>query len=194
MLDMGFEPMLRRIIEDSDINQDDDRTCMMFSATFPRPVRKLAKEFLADEHLIIKIGRIGSTHSNIKQNIIYTDEANKQKALFDLLSTSPPSRTLIFANNKRTVDRLDDFLYNAKLPTTSIHGDRTQREREDALISFRSGKCPILIATGVAARGLDVKNVMHIINYDMVNNIDEYVHRIGKLLCVFITPYFNNHC
>ncbi|TGZ78023.1 ATP-dependent RNA helicase DED1 [Ascodesmis nigricans] len=180
MLDMGFEPQLRRIIEDSDVNQDDDRVCMMFSATFPKSVRKLAKEFLADENLIIKIGRIGSTHSNIKQHVIYTDEANKQTALFDLLCSSPPSRTIIFAGNKRTVDRLDDFLYNARLPTTSIHGDRTQREREDALISFRSGKCPILIATAVAARGLDVKNVMHIINYDMPNNIDEYIHRIGR--------------
>ena len=68
------------------------------------------------------------------------------------------------------------------LPTTSIHGDRNQREREDALMAFRCGKCPILIATGVASRGLDIPNVMHVINYDMVKNIDEYIHRIGKHL------------
>jgi ATP-dependent RNA helicase DDX3X len=112
----------------------------------------------------------------------------------------PPSRTLIFCNSKRGVDYLDDFLFNLGMPTTSIHSDRTQREREDALYvavrpaasadyslfdrrAFRTAKCPILIATAVSARGLDVRNVMHVINYDLPSmdngGIQEYVHRIG---------------
>jgi ATP-dependent RNA helicase DDX3X len=121
----------------------------------------------------------------------------------------PPSRTLIFCNSKRGVDYLDDFLYNLGMPTTSIHSDRTQREREDALYvavrpatsagyslfdrrAFRNAKCPILIATAVSARGLDVRNVMHVINYDLPSmdngGIQEYVHRIG----MFFVHHLNN--
>jgi len=182
MLDMGFEPQVRRILETSDCNQDDDKQVMMFSATFKKPIRKLAADFLSDDYVQIKVGRIGSTPENIVQNVIWVDETKKKQALYDLLCTSPPARTMIFVNRKLTADTLDDYLYNHKLPTTSIHGDRTQREREDALIAFRSGKCPILIATGIASRGLDIKNVLHIVNYDMVANIDEYIHRIGKFV------------
>lgn len=180
MLDMGFEPQLRALIQNSDCNQDDEGQVLMFSATFPKAIRKLAGEFLADDTIQLSVGRIGSTNDNCTQTIVWCDEHKKKEAVYDLLCTAPPARTLIFVNHKRTADALDDYLYNLKLPTTSIHGDRTQREREDALIAFRSGKCPILIATGIAARGLDIKNVMHIINYDMVKNIDEYIHRIGK--------------
>ena len=92
-------------------------------------------------------------------------------------------RTIIFANSRQTVDDLDDFLYNLKLPVTSMHSDRTQLEREAALRSFRSGKAPVLIATGVMARGIDVRNVMHVINFDLptmdYGGIEEYTHRIG---------------
>ncbi|KAF8249745.1 DEAD/DEAH box RNA helicase [Wilcoxina mikolae CBS 423.85] len=196
MLDMGFEPQLRKILEASDCNQDDDKQVMMFSATFQKPIRKLATDFLADDYVQIKVGRIGSTHNNITQNVIWVDEYKKKQAVYDLLCTAPPARTLIFVNHKRTADALDDYLYNLKLPTTSIHGDRTQREREDALIAFRSGKCPIMIATGVAARGLDIKNVMHIVNYDLVTNIDEYIHRIGRTARIgnhgLATSFFND--
>lgn len=180
MLDMGFEPQLRKLLQMSDCNQDDDKQIAMFSATFQKHIRKLAADFLSDDHLQINVGRVGSSPSNITQHVIWVDEDKKSIAIYDLLCTAPPARTMIFVNTKRTADSLDDFLYNRKLPCTSIHGDRTQREREDALIAFRSGKCPILIATGIASRGLDIKNVMHIVNYDMVNNIDEYTHRIGK--------------
>lgn len=180
MLDMGFEPQIRKLLQASDCNQDDDKQVMMFSATFQKPIRQLAAQFLSDDYIQIKVGRIGSTPDNITQHVIWVDEDKKKQALFDLLCTAPPARTMIFVNHKRTADSIDDYLYNHKLPCTSIHGDRTQREREDALIAFRSGKCPILIATGIAARGLDIKNVMHIVNYDMVANIDEYIHRIGK--------------
>ncbi|KAI5845510.1 P-loop containing nucleoside triphosphate hydrolase protein [Tricharina praecox] len=180
MLDMGFEPQIRKLLQASDCNQDDDKQVMMFSATFQKPIRQLAAQFLSDDYIQIKVGRIGSTPDNITQHVIWVDEDKKKQALFDLLCTAPPARTMIFVNHKRTADSIDDYLYNHKLPCTSIHGDRTQREREDALIAFRSGKCPILIATGIAARGLDIKNVMHIVNYDMVANIDEYIHRIGR--------------
>jgi ATP-dependent RNA helicase DDX3X len=88
--------------------------------------------------------------------------------------------TLIFVETKKSADELDDFLYREGMQATSIHGDRTQREREMALEDFRSGRTPVLVATDVAARGLDINDVTHVINYDMPNDIDNYVHRIGR--------------
>lgn len=181
MLAMGFEPQVRNIIEATSLCQDDDRQIMMFSATFKKEIRTLAGDFLADNYVRVKIGRTGSTHSNITQTIKWVDERSKPDAIFNLLYLAEvPARTLIFVNNKRTADTLDDFLYNRHLPITSIHSQRNQLEREDALIAFRSGRCPIMIATAIASRGLDIKDVMHVINYDLPNDIEEYIHRIGK--------------
>jgi ATP-dependent RNA helicase DDX3X len=157
---------------------------MFFSATFPKPVRDLAKNHLAVDHVRLRVGRAGSTHENIKQSVILTDPALKKKALFDLLQSLPPTRTMIFVNSKRAVDELDDYLYNLGVPVTSIHSDRTQKEREASMRAFRSGTAPVLIATGVSARGIDVRNVMHVVNYDLPSmdhgGIEEYTHRIGK--------------
>ncbi|RIA81220.1 putative DEAD/DEAH box RNA helicase [Glomus cerebriforme] len=180
MLDMGFETDIRKIVQKSDLCDDGTRQTLMFSATFPKPIRSLAKDFLATNHVFLTVGRVGGTTSDITQKIMYVEDHNKRNSLVELLLKQPPSRTLIFVETKRGADSLDDYLYNQNFPTTSIHGDRSQREREDALISFKNGKSPILIATAVAARGLDIKNVMHVINYDLCNDIDEYVHRIGR--------------
>jgi hypothetical protein len=91
---------------------------------------------------------------------------------------------------------LDQYLYERSFPSTSIHGDRTQMEREDALLAFKSGQCPILVATAVAARGIDIRNVMHVINYDMPNDMDEYIHRIGRTARVgksgLATSFYND--
>jgi ATP-dependent RNA helicase DDX3X len=156
---------------------------MMFSATFPKAARELAKEHLAHDHVRIRVGRAGSSHENIKQTVVYVEQSMKRQALLDLLFANPPARTIVFVNSKRSADELDDYLFNLKLPCTSIHSDRTQREREDALRAFKNGTTPILVATGVSARGLDIRNVMHIINYDLPSaqygGIDEYIHRIG---------------
>ena len=91
-----------------------------------------------------------------------------------------PGLTLVFVETKRSADAIEDFLYREGLPATSIHGDRSQREREAALASFKNGRTPVLVATDVAARGLDIDNVVHVINYDMPTDIDNYVHRIGR--------------
>ena len=88
--------------------------------------------------------------------------------------------TLVFVETKRGADALEEFLYRDGYPVTSIHGDRSQREREDALKRFRSGKTPILVATAVAARGLDIPHVKHVINFDLPSDVEEYVHRIGR--------------
>jgi ATP-dependent RNA helicase DDX3X len=159
---------------------------MMFSATFPKVARQLADHHLAHDHVKIRVGRAGSTHTNIKQDIVFVEEPQKKQALIDLLMSLPPARTIIFVNAKRQCDDVDDFLFNLNMPCTSIHADRTQREREDSLRAFRVGKCPILIATPVAARGLDIANVVHVINFGLPKHggIEEYMHRIGKFMAL----------
>ncbi|GIK01169.1 hypothetical protein Aspvir_005201 [Aspergillus viridinutans] len=179
-----WESDFTKIMSGGDVNEDADHRYMMVSATFNRECRRLARKFLAEDHVRIRIGRPGSTHINVDQTIIYAEDHLKKQCLYDLLLAMPPSRTLIFVNTKTQADFLDDFLYNMGLPSTSIHSDRTQREREDALRSFRSARCPIMVATGVSARGLDIKNVMHVVNFDLPSTshggITEYIHRIGR--------------
>lgn len=160
---------------------------MLFSATFPKRLRELAMTHLATEHVRFRVGRAGIANEQIKQVVLLTDPSMKRQCLMDLLNSMPPARTIIFVNNKRVADELDDFMFNQGLPCTSIHADRTQREREDAMRAFRAGSSPILIATGVTARGIDVRNVCHVINYDLPSmdhgGIEEYTHRIGKKFC-----------
>ena len=96
-------------------------------------MREMARQYMADEYTRIRVGRAGSAHKNIRQSIIYVDQDKKRDAVFDLLIEGEPARTLIFCNSKIQVDLLDDFLYNRGLPTTSIHSDRGQLEREDAM-------------------------------------------------------------
>ncbi|KAI1813165.1 P-loop containing nucleoside triphosphate hydrolase protein [Poronia punctata] len=157
---------------------------MLFSATFPTAIRQLAKHHLAETHIRIKVGRIGSTHANIKQEVIYTDPHRKKQALWDLLGVVGRGRVIIFVNGKRTADDVDDYLFNKGAPSTSMHSDRTQREREDAMRAFRSGDAPLLVTTSVTARGIDVRNVETVINYDLPSmehgGIQEYIHRIGR--------------
>lgn len=179
MLDMGFEPQIRRIVEGEDMPPTQGRQTLMFSATFPRDIQMLARDFLKD-YVFLSVGRVGSTSENITQKIEYVEDPDKRSMLLDILHTHGAGLTLIFVETKRMADSLSDFLINQSFPATSIHGDRTQRERERALEMFRNGRCPILVATAVAARGLDIPNVTHVVNYDLPTDIDDYVHRIGR--------------
>lgn len=179
MLDMGFEPQIRRIVEGEDMPPVDHRQTLMFSATFPRDIQMLARDFLKD-YVFLSVGRVGSTSENITQKIEYVEDFDKRSALLDILHTHGTGLTLIFVETKRMADSLSDFLINQRFPATAIHGDRTQRERERALEFFRNGRCPIMVATAVAARGLDIPNVTHVVNYDLPTDIDDYVHRIGR--------------
>ncbi|OAD74514.1 hypothetical protein PHYBLDRAFT_97237, partial [Phycomyces blakesleeanus NRRL 1555(-)] len=180
MLDMGFEPQIRRIVEKEDMPDVEERVTLMFSATFPRDIQYLARDFLKD-YVFLSVGRVGSTSENITQKIMYVEDEDKRSAILDILhSTEVPGLTLIFVETKRMADTLSEFLLDHNFPATSIHGDRTQRERERALDSFRSGRTPVMVATAVAARGLDIANVSHVISYDLPTDIDDYVHRIGR--------------
>ncbi|KAL1449982.1 hypothetical protein WDU94_002446 [Cyamophila willieti] len=184
MLDMGFEPQIRCIVQENGMPPTGDRQTLMFSATFPKEIQLLAKEFLY-RYIFLAIGRVGSTSENITQRILWIDELDKRSCLLDLLISpqeepGEDSLTLVFVETKKGADQLEDFLHHNGFPVTSIHGDRTQKEREDALRRFRSGETPILVATAVAARGLDIPHVKHVINFDLPSDVEEYVHRIGR--------------
>ncbi|KAF7796821.1 hypothetical protein EIP86_008005 [Pleurotus ostreatoroseus] len=180
MLDMGFEPQIRRIVQGEDMPGVQDRQTLMFSATFPRDIQMLARDFMKD-YVFLSVGRVGSTSENITQKIEYVEDHDKRSVLLDILTAQGhDGLTLVFVETKRMADMLSDFLYSNNIAATSIHGDRTQRERETALQTFRSGRTPVLVATAVAARGLDIPNVTHVVNYDLPSDIDDYVHRIGR--------------
>ncbi|XP_035006515.1 putative ATP-dependent RNA helicase Pl10 isoform X6 [Hippoglossus stenolepis] len=213
MLDMGFEPQIRRIVEQDTMPHKGIRQTMMFSATFPKEIQILARDFL-EEYIFLAVGRVGSTSENITQKVVWVEESDKRSFLLDLLSATvipsevqdntgdniekpgKDSLTLVFVETKKGADALEDFLYREGYACTSIHGDRSQRDREEALSQFRSGKCPILVATAVAARGLDISNVKHVINFDLPSDIEEYVHRIGRTGRVgnlgLATSFFND--
>jgi len=178
MLDMGFEKQIRQIVEESEMPGKNYRQTTMFSATFPKDVRQLATDFLTD-HLFLKVGRVGSTTEMITQVIKYIrDDDKKEELMKDMKAI--PGRTLIFTETKRDTDVLARFLFAQGFAASAIHGDRSQREREAALNSFKSGRINILVATDVASRGLDISGVSQVVNYDMPGNIDSYVHRIGR--------------
>jgi ATP-dependent RNA helicase DDX3X len=198
---MGFEPQIRRIVEQEDMAPPANRQTLMFSATFPRNIQMLARDFLKD-YVFLAVGRVGSTSENITQHIEYVEEDDKRSLLLDILHSDPsistpghssPNLTLVFVETKRSADMLCHFLTDNGFPATAIHGDRTQQEREYALRSFKTGKTPVLVATAVASRGLDIPNVTHVINFDIPTDIDEYVF-FNSCSFFFVWKWFNCVC
>merc|ERR1712037_729620 len=177
---------IQKMVENEDMPKkapEGQRQTPMFSATFPDEVQESAQEFLADDYLFLTVGLVGGACSDVKQDFYEVAKFDKRSKLEELMQDperDPKERTLIFVQTKKNADFLATYLSGEGLPTTSIHGDRLQREREEALFDFRTGDKPILVATAVAARGLDIPNVAHVINYDMPDDVDEYVHRIGR--------------
>ncbi|KAH0817503.1 hypothetical protein GEV33_005288 [Tenebrio molitor] len=151
----------------------------MFSATFPEEIQQLAAKFLHN-YIFLAVGIVGSACTDVEQRFFQVGKYDKRSKLLSILENALDERTLIFVETKRNADFLATFLSEQNIQSTSIHGDRYQSEREQALLDFKTGHRKILVATGVAARGLDIKGVQHVINYDLPNSIDEYVHRIGR--------------
>ncbi|KAG9459661.1 hypothetical protein H6P81_004169 [Aristolochia fimbriata] len=185
MLDMGFEPQIRKIVEQMDMPKPGIRQTMLFSATFPAEIQRLASDFLSN-YIFLAVGRVGSSTDLIHQKVEFVQEVDKRSHLMDVLHYQSANRngkqalTLVFVETKRGADMLENWLEKNGFPTTVIHGDKTQPEREQALRSFKTGATPIMVATDVAARGLDIPHVGHVINFDLPKDIDDYVHRIGR--------------
>ncbi|XP_075039607.1 putative ATP-dependent RNA helicase DDX4 isoform X2 [Mixophyes fleayi] len=180
MLDMGFQEDIMKLLSNPEMPSREERQTLMFSATFPAPIQSLAREILKNDYLFVVVGQVGGACSDVEQKILEVEEFGKKDKLIEILQNIGHERTMVFVKTKKKADFIASFLCQEKISTTSIHGDREQREREAALSSFRCGQCPVIVATSVAARGLDIENVLHVINFDLPGDIDEYVHRIGR--------------
>ncbi|KAK6169055.1 hypothetical protein SNE40_020181 [Patella caerulea] len=179
MLDMGFEPQIRKILE----QVRPDRQTLMWSATWPKEVRKLAEDFLQD-YVQANIGALQLTaNHNILQIIDVCQEYEKEQKLMKLLDEIMQERenkTIIFVETKRKCDDISRKMKREGWPVMAIHGDKSQQERDWVLSEFRTGKTPMMIATDVASRGLDVDDIKFVINFDYPNCSEDYVHRIGR--------------
>uniref|UniRef100_A0A8C9TYQ8 RNA helicase n=1 Tax=Scleropages formosus TaxID=113540 RepID=A0A8C9TYQ8_SCLFO len=179
MLDMGFEPQIRKIVDQI----RPDRQTLMWSATWPKEVRQLAEDFLRD-YVQINVGALElSANHNILQIVDVCMENEKDNKLIQLMEeimAEKENKTIIFVETKKRCDELTRRMRRDGWPAMCIHGDKSQPERDWVLSEFRSGKAPILIATDVASRGLDVEDVKFVINYDYPNSSEDYVHRIGR--------------
>ncbi|XP_066216932.1 probable ATP-dependent RNA helicase DDX4 isoform X2 [Saccopteryx leptura] len=180
MLDMGFGPEIKKLVSCPGMPSKEQRQTLMFSATFPEEIQRLAGEFLKPNYLFVAVGQVGGACVDVQQSVLQVGQYSKREKLVEILRNIGDERTMVFVETKKKADFIATFLCQEKISTTSIHGDREQREREQALRDFRCGKCPVLVATSVAARGLDIENVQHVINFDLPSAIDEYVHRIGR--------------
>merc|ERR1712125_225708 len=178
MLDMGFEPQVRKITSQC----RPDRQTLMWSATWPKEVQRLARELCREDPVHVNIGSLDlRTAHTIRQYVEVVDERDKRSRLRRLLEkVMDGSKILIFAQTKRDGDDLTREMRTDGWPALCIHGDKKQEEREWVLKEFKEGKSPILIATDVASRGLDVKDIKYVINYDFPGQIEDYVHRVGR--------------
>ncbi|MGZ0186923.1 MAG: DEAD/DEAH box helicase [Alphaproteobacteria bacterium] len=175
MLDMGFIHALRQIAP----LLPDDRQTMLFSATMPKQMAELARAFLKDP-VRIETAPPGTAAENITQSVHYIAQGQKTALLIDLLNQHKDQLALVFARTRHGTERLMHQLGQAGFATDSIHGDKRQRERERTIRDFREGRIRVLVATDVAARGIDISDVRYVYNYDLPNVAENYVHRIGR--------------
>ncbi len=175
MLDMGFMPDLKRILA----LLPKQRQNLMFSATFSNEIKKLADDFLTNPTLI-EVARSNATAENVTQKVYLIEQSNKQKLLTQLLLESNNQQVIIFTKTKITASKLSRALQKEGIAADAIHGDKSQKERIEALDAFKAGKITALVATDVAARGLDISDLPMVINYEIPSAPEDYVHRIGR--------------
>lgn len=175
MLDMGFIHDVRRIVEKT----PKTRQTLLFSATMPQDIADLAKEMLKDPHRI-DIAPAGSTVDTIKQFVYFVDKERKRDLLEYILEKSAVPSVLVFTRTKHGADRLGKQLSRNGIRAASIHGDKSQGARQEALKNFKNHKVRVLVATDIAARGIDIYELPLVINYDLPQEAETYVHRIGR--------------
>eukprot|EP00947_MAST-08B_sp_MAST-8B-sp1_P002842 g2842.t1 len=185
MLDMGFEPQIKKIF--AALPAAAARQTLMFSATFPKGIRRLAAAFLRSpaetSTLFVESGEDAELKANtaVTQRIVKAQDDEKDAKLMEVLNAlAADAKIICFANTKRRVEYLSKSLWGEGWGTVAIHGDKKQAEREAGLKKFVKGELPLMVATDVAARGLDIKGVTTVINFDMARDVESYVHRIGR--------------
>jgi len=175
MLDLGFLPAIRRIMS----NLPRDRRTALLSATMPKQIRGLANDFLNSPEEI-SVAPASRPIERIDQRVIHVPQRAKTALLVNLLSETPYERTIVFTRTKHGADKVARQLEKGGLPAAAIHGNKSQNQRKRALAAFKEGSTGILVATDIAARGIDVDGVSHVINFDLPNVPESYVHRIGR--------------
>jgi ATP-dependent RNA helicase RhlE len=175
MLDMGFLPAIKRIVKALPVK----RQTLFFSATLSNEIERIALSIMDDPHYV-EISRRGNAAVTIEQMAYPVAQQSKMPLLLDLLEKEDWERVLVFTRTKRGADRIAHVLEKREHKSNRIHGDRSQSQREAALRSFKNGKTRVLVATDVAARGIDIDSVSHVINYDIPEAPEDYVHRIGR--------------
>jgi ATP-dependent RNA helicase RhlE len=175
MLDLGFLEPIKKILR----RLPKERQTLFFSATMPQAIGSLAKDMLRDP-ASVAVTPVATTAEKVSQQVYLVERPAKPALLIDLLSKPEFNRTLVFTRTKRGADRVADRLESAGLPAAAIHGNKSQSQRERALASFRSGRTRILVATDIAARGIEVDGITHVVNFDLPEVPEAYVHRIGR--------------
>lgn len=175
MLDMGFLNDIKKILK----QLPKQRQTLLFSATMPSAIRKFAGEILRTP-LEINVSPVSSTAGKISQSVHFIEKRQKAKYLTKMLLAGRHTQTLVFMRTKHSADRLAKVLGQSGVPSACIHGNKSQNAREHALFSFKNGKVNVLIATDIAARGIDIKELPQVINYDLPMDSETYVHRIGR--------------
>ena len=175
MLDLGFVKPIRQIVS----HLPRERQTLLFSATMPAPISKLASDFLRYPKTV-SVTPVSSTTARVAQRVIHLDVTCKRAALTELIVDQQMVRTLVFTRTKRGADRVAKYLERSGIRVASIHGGKRQSQREGALRAFKSSKLQVLVATDIAARGIDIADVSHVINFELPEVPEAYVHRIGR--------------
>ncbi|MCL4683112.1 MAG: ATP-dependent helicase, partial [Rhodocyclaceae bacterium] len=175
MLDMGFIPDIKRILA----MLPKERQSLLFSATFSEEIKKLADTMLKAP-VLIEVARRNAVTETVTHRMHPVDQDNKRQLLAHLLKTSSLKQVLVFVGTKFGASRLAHYLEKQGIEATAIHGDKSQQQRTEALDDFKSGKARVLVATDVAARGLDIDDLPHVINFELPHVPEDYVHRIGR--------------
>jgi ATP-dependent RNA helicase RhlE len=175
MLDMGFIHDVKKIIA----RLPQDRQSLFFSATMPTEIQKLADTILYNP-VKVEVAPVSSTAEKVEQHIYFVEKGNKRNLLKHLLEQEHLTRVLVFSRTKHGADKIARDLGKANIKADAIHGNKSQNARQRALSAFKEGSLPVLVATDIAARGIDVDDISHVINYDLPNEPETYVHRIGR--------------
>jgi ATP-dependent RNA helicase RhlE len=175
MLDMGFIRDIRKIVA----KLPRERQTMLFSATMPNEIRELANSLL-QKPAVVEVAPAATTVEKVEQSVYFVDKPNKPQLLAHLVNELPMSRAIVFTRTKHGADKVVRHLHQRGIKAEAIHGNKSQNARERALENFRAGKIPVLIATDIASRGIDIDNVSHVVNYDLTHEPETYVHRIGR--------------
>jgi len=181
LIDQGFVVDMRVLFTHPTMPPKSERQTLFFSATFQNDAQQVAKEFMKSDYIFITVGMVGAANQDVKQEFIQVERSQKKRELLKILKQlNPNDKVIVFTQTKATADIISGYLTQMGVPCTSIHGDRHQSQREEALNHFKRGIRKCLVASPVGERGLDLPEVSTVINYDMPNELDEYVHRIGR--------------